>query len=370
MTSPKRLPGDRFLDPAGSIEPWRPLRVRVLETLGAEIALDTAAVWLTRPERPAPDELLAQVALASSAVRSWRQRTSTRNGIVEDALVAGRAAGRWRDTGLTGDADADMHAIVHVLPESHPRQRWWIALLGRPHAPFTVQERQAVDIALRRLQTSLNQPPEPGCALALAGHDNRPISTDLAFHQIGTRLAMTAPEMLEAIAHARDQRWLDPGDDTTHEMALDLAGEPITVVFRRTRAVELPEATQWVIELHPPGRFAPPAVGALRDPRIARALAFINDHFAESPSLDAIAGHVHVSRFHFQRVFTRLVGVSPKRCVQLRQIQIATRLLEKTHLPIHEIARLCGFTSHGHFDVTFRRFAGLSPSVFREAGSA
>jgi AraC family transcriptional regulator, regulatory protein of adaptative response / methylated-DNA-[protein]-cysteine methyltransferase len=55
---------------------------------------------------------------------------------------------------------------------------------------------------------------------------------------------------------------------------------------------------------------------ASRDfPRIADALAFLGDRWRDHPDLDAVARQAGLSPHHFQRVFTRWVGVSPKRYV-------------------------------------------------------
>lgn len=46
--------------------------------------------------------------------------------------------------------------------------------------------------------------------------------------------------------------------------------------------------------------------------RMGRAIRFLSEHYLEQPSLDEAAGAAGLSPFHFQRVFTRYVGVSPK----------------------------------------------------------
>ncbi len=46
--------------------------------------------------------------------------------------------------------------------------------------------------------------------------------------------------------------------------------------------------------------------------RMARAIRFLTEHYSEQPSLEDAAGAAGLSPFHFQRVFTRYVGVSPK----------------------------------------------------------
>ena len=46
--------------------------------------------------------------------------------------------------------------------------------------------------------------------------------------------------------------------------------------------------------------------------RMARAIAFLSENYLDQPSLDEAADAVGLSPFHFQRLFTRYVGVSPK----------------------------------------------------------
>src|SRR5271154_1721311 len=46
--------------------------------------------------------------------------------------------------------------------------------------------------------------------------------------------------------------------------------------------------------------------------RMARAIRFLTERYVDQPSLDDAAGAAGLSPFHFQRVFTRYVGVSPK----------------------------------------------------------
>ena len=47
--------------------------------------------------------------------------------------------------------------------------------------------------------------------------------------------------------------------------------------------------------------------------RITAAIHFIKINFKEQPTLDEIAAHIHLSPFHFQRLFKDWAGVSPKK---------------------------------------------------------
>lgn len=354
------------VDASGSLTPWVPIRTQVLESLSKQISFERAAVWLLSPDRPSPDELISQQGTEARDIRAWCEKGRLRAPMMHDALVAGRSVGRLKDTYLFDSArSGHAHAIAHALPESHPQRRWWLAILARTDEEFTDAERLAVDIVLRQVQTALNQPDEIGVAHALVGHDDRPISTDLAFQQISVRLGVPTHDLLRQLRDIRLQRWETIDDDATHDLVLELSGEQLWVIFRKTRAIDLPEAAQWFVELRPLGDSVIPPVGVVSDKRIAAGIAFIHDSFRSNPSLDEMASHVHVSSYHFHRVFSRLVGVSPKRYLQLKQLQIACRLLRATHAPVRDIARMTGFTSHGHFNAAFRRLMGCSPTQYR-----
>lgn len=62
--------------------------------------------------------------------------------------------------------------------------------------------------------------------------------------------------------------------------------------------------------------------------RVGRAIRFLAEHYIDQPSLDDAAGVAGLSPFHFQRVFSRYVGVSPKSFVGHLTLGHAKRELE------------------------------------------
>ena len=50
--------------------------------------------------------------------------------------------------------------------------------------------------------------------------------------------------------------------------------------------------------------------------RVEKAIEFLAENFHSQPSLNQIAANIHVSEYHFQRLFSRWVGISPKRFLQ------------------------------------------------------
>ena len=63
---------------------------------------------------------------------------------------------------------------------------------------------------------------------------------------------------------------------------------------------------------------------------VERAIRFIEGSYIEQPSLDDVAEHVHLSKYHFQRIFSRWAGISPKKFIQYLTVSHAKKLLEES----------------------------------------
>ena len=70
--------------------------------------------------------------------------------------------------------------------------------------------------------------------------------------------------------------------------------------------------------------------------RIAQAISFITSRVDRQPTLNEIAAHVHLSPFHFQRLFGRWAGVTPKRFLQVLTLERAKQLLRES-VPLLEV---------------------------------
>ena len=86
---------------------------------------------------------------------------------------------------------------------------------------------------------------------------------------------------------------------------------------------------------------------------------------AEDISVDALAGLVDLSPFHFSRVFKDATGMSPLQFVTRERITRAQQLIRETSLSLIEIALDVGYTSPSHFAQVFRRTVGVTPTEFR-----
>jgi AraC family transcriptional regulator of adaptative response/methylated-DNA-[protein]-cysteine methyltransferase len=77
--------------------------------------------------------------------------------------------------------------------------------------------------------------------------------------------------------------------------------------------------------------------------RIEQAIRFLDRERASAPSLAEVAAHVGLSESHFQRMFTRWAGISPKRFVQYRTAEVVKRLLRERR-PVLEATYAVGLS--------------------------
>ena len=101
--------------------------------------------------------------------------------------------------------------------------------------------------------------------------------------------------------------------------------------------------------------------------RLARALALIEQHLDAPLPVADLAEAVHLSPFHFSRMFRRSTGCSPHDFVTRLRMEKARGLLAATNMPIAEIARAVGYRTQAHFTRAFHDGTGTTPRKFRLA---
>jgi AraC family transcriptional regulator len=98
---------------------------------------------------------------------------------------------------------------------------------------------------------------------------------------------------------------------------------------------------------------------------VSTAIEFMRGNLNRNPSLADICREVHVSQYHFIRLFTRETGLTPHRYLLTLRIQKAEELLEAGSVSVMEAAFLCGFESASHFSATFKKMTGISPADWK-----
>jgi AraC-like DNA-binding protein len=352
--------------PVGQVSPWGASKATFLADLKQVIAFDVAALAVWNVQQPSADELIAAEGLSQAAVTKWCRAGFKEDPSLAKAIKSGLSVATPSDGGSTGGLIRASHVLVAMLPESIKENRWWWVVLSRSGEAFSEQEQQQLSFLLQGWHVDFNRPPERGMSRLVVGKDDRVLLTDLNLKQRLIKHPTLIEELLATLHPVVDQRFSDLADDTSRDFAVELGGVPFWVVFQKSKALGSGQSEAWYIELRPLGKDELPPVGEVEDIRIARAIAYLHEEFPRSPSLAQVSRAVHTSPFHFHRLFTRHVGVSPKQYLQRKQLQVAKWMLCASRSPIGTIAIESGFASHGHFTSTFHRIVGVSPSEYRD----
>ncbi len=158
--------------------------------------------------------------------------------------------------------------------------------------------------------------------------------------------------------------WTSAGVTAGMDMALAMIAEDLG----RRPALEL--ARSKVMYMHRPGgqsQFsAELALQSADEPRLARLQGWVFENLSSPLTVEELAGHAAMSPRHFNRVFTRAVGVTPARFVERARVDAARRRLERDGGSIEAIAYDTGFGSAERMRRSFLRQLGIAPSDYRQ----
>jgi AraC family transcriptional regulator, regulatory protein of adaptative response / methylated-DNA-[protein]-cysteine methyltransferase len=101
--------------------------------------------------------------------------------------------------------------------------------------------------------------------------------------------------------------------------------------------------------------------------RIEQAILYLDQHYDQQPSLGDIAQSVHLSEYHFQKLFTRWVGISPKRFTQYLTKEHAKRLLEHSE-NLLSAAYESGLSGPGRLHDLFITWEAVTPGEYKRHG--
>ncbi|MGK2863937.1 MAG: helix-turn-helix domain-containing protein, partial [Chitinophagaceae bacterium] len=102
--------------------------------------------------------------------------------------------------------------------------------------------------------------------------------------------------------------------------------------------------------------------------RIAKAIGFIKDNFKAQPDLEEIARQIHLSPFHFQRLFTEWAGVSPKKFLQYLTVEYAKKKLKQSNTSLFDAAFEAGLSGTSRLHDLFVKIEGMTPGEYKNGG--
>jgi AraC family transcriptional regulator, regulatory protein of adaptative response / methylated-DNA-[protein]-cysteine methyltransferase len=102
--------------------------------------------------------------------------------------------------------------------------------------------------------------------------------------------------------------------------------------------------------------------------RIEQAIQFIETHFKQQPDLAEIAAQVHLSEFHFNRMFARWAGTTPQRFMHFLTKEYAkSKISENTNLL--ETAWQSGLSGSSRLHDLFVNYEALTPAEYKSKGA-
>ena len=102
--------------------------------------------------------------------------------------------------------------------------------------------------------------------------------------------------------------------------------------------------------------------------RIEQAIQYLEKNFQRQPELDEVAEKVHLSPFHFQRIFTDWAGISPKRFLQYLTVDFLKDKLKQSKNLV-EAAEHAGLSSQSRVYDLFTTLEAVTPQEYKQKGS-
>jgi len=105
------------------------------------------------------------------------------------------------------------------------------------------------------------------------------------------------------------------------------------------------------------------------DARVIRVIDYIDQHYANNISNDALGKIAIMATNSLLRLFKSSTGVTPQQFIQNRRIEKAIILMHNQGASIDQIADACGFSDRQHFSKVFKRMVSIAPAQYRKMQS-
>lgn len=102
--------------------------------------------------------------------------------------------------------------------------------------------------------------------------------------------------------------------------------------------------------------------------RIAEAIEYLKNNFKQQPNLNKVAEQVHLSPFHFQRLFSEWAGTTPKKFLQYISVEHAKKILKEEQATLFDTAYKTGFSSTSRLHDLFVNIEGMTPAEYKSGG--
>jgi AraC family transcriptional regulator len=170
-----------------------------------------------------------------------------------------------------------------------------------------------------------------------------------------------------SLGHAPEIRECYVGEDPfVRGMATRLSE---SLQAERTPPADWLQAIAADVGLHLATRYGRPpessAYSGLAPHRLQRVLALIEERLGEAVQVRDLAAAVHMSPYHFARMFKQSTGQPPHLYITWQRMDRAKELLAQSALPLSEIASRVGYQTQAHFTGVFHARVGITPRAYR-----
>jgi AraC family transcriptional regulator len=101
---------------------------------------------------------------------------------------------------------------------------------------------------------------------------------------------------------------------------------------------------------------------------LREAIDYMENHLLESISYEDVAKHLHISNFHFHRIFSLATGMTANEYIRNRRLSLAGRELTLSNVKVIDVSLKYRYDSPESFTKAFSRFHGTTPNSVRNAG--
>ncbi|MFD1813095.1 GlxA family transcriptional regulator [Rhodococcus gannanensis] len=148
-------------------------------------------------------------------------------------------------------------------------------------------------------------------------------------------------------------------DACLHLVRRELGSDVANTIARRMVTPPQRDGGQRQFIERPAAEHAPDGSG------VAALLDWLGDHLDAPHSVDSLAAWAAMSPRTFARRFAAETGTTPGKWLTTQRVLRAQELLERTDLPVEEVARRCGFASAALLRHHFQRVRGVAPADYR-----
>ena len=106
--------------------------------------------------------------------------------------------------------------------------------------------------------------------------------------------------------------------------------------------------------------------GGKKRRELVEVKAFLDEHYTEKITLDALAASFYIDKFYLSKIFKETYGTTINSYILAKRITQAKRLLRFTELSIDEIGSRVGMNDANYFSRSFKKLEGISPSEYKK----